>query len=84
MEEEYATLVTNNTWNLVPRPPRSNVMMGKWLFDHKFHVDGSLERYKARCISRGFIQRPGIDYDKTFNPVVKPTTVCIVLSLAVS
>jgi hypothetical protein len=66
MEEEYAALVTNNTWDMIPCPPGSNVMMGKWEFDHKFHVDGSLERYKARCVSLGFTQRPGIDYDETF------------------
>jgi hypothetical protein len=48
MEQEYAALVGNNTWDLVPRPPHSNVVTGKWIFKHKFNVDGSLERYKAR------------------------------------
>jgi hypothetical protein len=43
-----------------------------------------LERYKAHWVLRGFTQRPGIDYDETFNPVVKPATVRTVLSLAVS
>jgi len=45
---------------------------------------GSLERYKARWGLRGFSQRPDVDFDETFSPVVKPATVRIVLSLALS
>jgi hypothetical protein len=84
MEEEFAALIANNTWDLVPRPVGSNVVTGKWIFKHKFNSDGSLERYKARWVLRGFTQRPDVDYDETFSPVVKPATVRTVLSLAVS
>jgi hypothetical protein len=75
MEQEYAALVGNNTWDLVPRPPHSNVVTGKWIFKHKFNTDGSLERYKARWVLRGFTQCPGIDFFETFSPMVKPATV---------
>jgi hypothetical protein len=44
----------------------------------------TLERYKARWVLRGFTQRPGVDYDETFSPVVKPATVRTVLSLALA
>jgi hypothetical protein len=84
MEEEYAALLANHTWDLVPRPPGANVVTGKWLFRHKLTSDGSLDRYKARWVLRGFTQRPGVDYDKTFNPVVKFAIVRTVLSLALS
>jgi len=47
MDEEHAALLQNHTWDLVTRPPRANVVTGKWIFKHKFHADGSLERYKA-------------------------------------
>lgn len=54
MEEEYGALLKNHTWDLVRRPPQTNVVSGKWIFKHKFLPDGSLERYKARWVLRGF------------------------------
>jgi hypothetical protein len=60
------------------------VVTGKWLFRHKLTSDGSLDRYKARWVLRGFTQRLGVDYDETFSLVVKFATVCAVLSLALS
>jgi hypothetical protein len=56
MEEEFAALVANNTWDLIPRPVGSNVITDKWIFKHKFNSDGSLERYKAHWVLRGFTQ----------------------------
>jgi hypothetical protein len=82
--EDYTIMVSNNTWDFVPCLPGSNVMMCKWIFSHNFRVDGSLERYKARWVCQGFTQRPGIDYDDTFNTVVMSATVYTVISLAVS
>jgi hypothetical protein len=69
---------------LVPRPPGSNVVTGKWIWTHKRRADGTFERYKARWVLRGFTQRPGVDYDETFSPVVKPATIRTVLSLALA
>jgi hypothetical protein len=56
MTEEYKALVDNGTWRLVPRPPRANVINGKWVFKHKYRADGSLARHKARWIVCGFSQ----------------------------
>jgi hypothetical protein len=84
MEDEYGALMSNGTWELVSRPRGSNVVTGKWIFTHKLRADGSFDRYKARWVLRGFTQRPGVDYDETFSPVVKPATVRTVLSIAVS
>jgi hypothetical protein len=84
MEEEYGALISNGTWELVPQPQGSNVVTGKWVFTHKLHADGTLDRYKARWVLRGFTQCPGVDYDETFSLVVKATTVHMVLTTAVS
>jgi hypothetical protein len=84
MADEHQALLDNNTWSLVPRPPGANIVTGKWIFRHKFHSDGTLARYKARWVVRGYSQRPGIDYDETFSPVVKPATIRLVLTNAVS
>jgi hypothetical protein len=84
MEDEYGALMSNGTWELVFRPRGSNVVTGKWIFTHKLRTDGSFDRYKARWVLRGFTQRPGVDYDEMFSPVVKPATVRTVLSIAVS
>jgi hypothetical protein len=81
MEEEYAALLANQTWDLVSRLPGSNVVTGKWIWTHKRRADGILERYKARWVLRGFTQHPGVDYDETFSLVVKSATVRTVLSL---
>jgi hypothetical protein len=51
---------------------------------HKLRADRTLDRYKARWVLRGFTQRPGVNYDETFTPVVKPATVRTVLATAVS
>jgi len=84
MEEEYAALLANQTWDLVPCPSGCNVVTGKWIWTHKRRADGTLDRYKARWVLRGFTQRPGVDYDETFSPVVKPATMRTVLSLLLS
>ena len=84
MQEEFDALLMNRTWDLVPRPPHCNIVSGKWVFKHKFKADGTLERCKAHWVLCGFTQHPGIDFDETFSPVVKPATVRTVLSLALS
>ncbi|WVZ62945.1 hypothetical protein U9M48_012633, partial [Paspalum notatum var. saurae] len=77
----YRVIISRHV-RLVLRPPGANIVTGKWIFCHKFHVDGSLPRHKARWVVRGFSQQHDIDYDETFSPVVKQATIRVVLNVA--
>ncbi|KAK4265765.1 hypothetical protein QN277_026778 [Acacia crassicarpa] len=83
MKEEYEALCRNHTWVLVPHQGQKLVDC-KWVFKTKFKSDGSILKHKARLVANGFQQSAGIDYGETFSPVVKPTTILLILTLAVT
>ncbi|CAM8936114.1 unnamed protein product [Rhodiola kirilowii] len=84
MEAEFDALSRNQTWVLVPRPPNTNIIGSRWIFKTKHRPDGTIDKFKARLVARGFTQQQGLDYQETFSPVVKPATIRLVLSIAVS
>ena len=84
MQEELRALHSNQTWTLVPLHPTMNVIGSRWVYKIKRNADGQVARYKARLVARGFTQQEGIDYLETFSPVIKPTTVRLVLTIVVS
>lgn len=56
----------------------------KWVYRVKENLDGSVNKYKARLVAKGFHQQQGFDYNETFSPVIKPPTIRIILTLALT
>jgi histone deacetylase 1/2 len=84
MNDEYQVLMENKTWHLVPPNSTCNIVNCKWVYHVKKNTDGTIDRYKACLVAKGFKQRYGIDYEDTFNPVVKSATIRLVLTIAIS
>jgi hypothetical protein len=82
MAEEIAVLERTGTWEIVPLPPRVLPITCKWVYKVKTRSDGTLERYKARLVARGFQQEHGRDCDETFALVTHMTTARILLAVA--
>lgn len=83
MEEEYHSLLENDTWELVNAPADRKPINSKWVFKVKRDSNGNIIRHKARLVVKGYAQQHGIDYDETYAPVVRHTSIRYLLAIAV-
>jgi hypothetical protein len=83
MMEEDNSIMKNDVWEIVPRLEEKLVVTSKWLYKLKYAADGGIEKYKARFVAWGFSQVEGVDYDETFAPVARYTSIRSVISIAV-
>ncbi|CAM9002578.1 unnamed protein product [Rhodiola kirilowii] len=65
MIKEIQALEQNHTWILSSPPPGKHVIDSKWIFRVKYHSDGTIERYKAHVVAKGYTQVEGNDYHTT-------------------
>lgn len=82
MMEEYQSIMKNDVWDIVPKPKKKSVVTSKWIYKIKHATDGSINKFNARFVARGFSQKEGIDYTETFAPVARYSTSRSIISLA--
>ncbi|KAJ4744606.1 Gag-Pol polyprotein [Rhynchospora pubera] len=80
MEDEMNSLHLNETWELVKLPKGKKALKNRWVFVLKNEADGS-KRHKARLVVKGYGQKHGVDFNEIFSPVVKHSSIRVVLSL---
>jgi hypothetical protein len=82
VEVELNNIRRHEVWVVAPLTPRAKPLNTTWVFKQKFDADGELLKYKACLCVRGFWQIEGIDYDATFAPTGRLSTLCVILGLA--
>ena len=80
--EEYDSIVKNSAWEIVPRSEGKSMVGSRWIYKVKQVADRSVEKYKARFVTRGFSQIEGIDYEETFAPVARYSSIQTILALS--
>lgn len=82
MTKEFQALKANHTWDIVPLPPKKQVIPCKWVYKIKQKSNGTIERYKARLIIGSDSQVADLDFSETFSLVVKITIIKCLLTVA--
>ncbi|GJR30571.1 putative RNA-directed DNA polymerase [Tanacetum coccineum] len=82
IKNEKDSILQNHTWELVDLPPGCKPLSYKWIFKKKMKADGTIDKYKARLVIKGFRQREGLDYFDTYSPVTRITLIRMILVIA--
>ena len=83
-KDEIFSIEKNNTWDLVELPSGIKPIGLKWVFKIKCNADGSISKFKAQLVAKGYVQRHGIDYDEVFALVARVETIRLIIALAAS
>ena len=82
MVQKYDSIMRNQVWEVVLRPEGKWVVGSRWIYKVKHATDKSVEKYKARFVAKGYSQKEGIDYEETFAPVARYSSIQTIISLA--
>ncbi|XP_062544965.1 uncharacterized protein LOC134211764 isoform X1 [Armigeres subalbatus] len=82
MRDEYEALIANDTWTLTELPPGRKPIKCKWVYKTKYDANGNVDRHKARLVVKGFSQRKGVDYDETYSPMVRHSSLRYLFALS--
>ena len=74
-DDEYKSLIENETWKLVELPEGRKSIDCKWVFRVKYDQHGKVNKFKSRLVAKGFSQKYGLDYEETYSPVLRFTSI---------
>ena len=81
IQDEYDSIMANNTWVLVDLPDGSKLIGCKWIFKKKMLADGSVGKFEAKLVAKGFAQKEGINYFETYFPISDISTICLLIAM---
>ena len=82
INDEVESIFQNHTWVLVDLPPGSKLLGYKWIFEKKMKADGSIDKYKARLVIKGYKKKQGLDYFDTYSPVTRISSIRMLIAIS--
>ena len=81
MDREYASLLKNQTWDLIEKPFDRKPVQNKWVYKVKYKPNGEVDKFKTRLVAKDFTQKPGNNFTETYSPFICYDSVCAILAI---